>query len=119
MKRIKIIGFTIFLIALTFLGCEKDPLALSQKKILGTWISINKTDTLDFVDKDSFYKSSFSLHYDHFSYRLDADSMKIGYSGILFILIVPTKHKYSLDGNTITIDFNNENCYGFSQREVT
>lgn len=86
----KILRLALLLIGMTFISCDKDKDVISQDKILGTWISLDKSDTLDFVDNKNFYKSSVNMRYDHYD-----------------------THKYHLDGNNLTIDFNNINCYGF------
>ncbi|MBA7535448.1 hypothetical protein ES705_27704 [subsurface metagenome] len=109
----KILRLALLLIGMTFISCDKDKDVISQDKILGTWISLDKSDTLDFVDNNNFYKSSVNMRYDHYDYQLENDSIEIGYSGRLYILVLPTTHKYHLDGNNLTIDFNNINCYGF------
>ena len=101
------------------MGCDKYNLAKNQEKILGTWISLDKSDTLDIVDDNNFYKSTSGMHHDHYDYELFVDSIEIGYSGILEILVKPTKHNYSLEGDRLIIDFSNRNCYGFSNQETT
>jgi hypothetical protein len=103
----------LFMIICILISCEKDKDSSNHDNILGKWISIDKSDTLDFVDKTDFYKSNIDFRHDHFDYILDNDSIKIGYNGIRMVLVQPTKHKYSLNGNNLNIDFSNRNCYGF------
>ena len=116
-----IIGFRIFLIMipLVFTNCTKDDLRINQEKILGIWISIDKSDTLDFTTENDFYKSNGYMTDDHFDYELSNDSIEIGYKGHLMILVTPTKHKYSIEDKNMTIDFSNKQCYGFSTVEMT
>ena len=111
----KISRLALILIVITFLSCDKIP----QDKILGTWISIDNSDTLDFVDNNNFYKSTVYMRYDHYDYQLYNDSIEIGYRGKLYVLVLPTKHKYHLDGNNLTIDFSNKICYGFGMQIMT
>jgi len=115
----RILGTVLILVTISLIGCEKYKLSINQEKILGTWVSLDKTDTLDIVDERNFYKSTIVMHYDHYDYELFVDSIEVEYSGILEILVKPTKHKYSLEGDLLTIDFSNRNCYGFSNKETT
>jgi hypothetical protein len=108
-----------FFFSLMFFSCKKDGNLKNQEKLLGKWISIDKSDTLDFIDKNNFYNSSLYMHYDHYDYQLFNDSIKIGYRGKLYILVMPTNHRYFLNGNNLTIDLSNTNCYGFPLQELT
>lgn len=119
MKINRIPGFVLILITISMMGCDKYNLANNKEKILGTWISLDTSDTLDIVDDSNFYKSTSHMHYDRYLYELFVDSIEIGYSGILYIAVKPTKHGYSLDEDRLTIDFSNRNCYGFSNQETT
>lgn len=109
----------LILIAISMMGCDKYNLANNKEMLLGTWISLDKSDTLDIVDDGNLYKSTSHMHYDHYDYELFVDSIEIGYSGILYILVYPTNHKYSIDEDRLTIDFSNKNCYGFSNKKET
>jgi len=106
-------------ISLTLISCEKENEIASQTKILGTWISVDKRDTLEFANEKDLYKSNSTMRHDHFDYTVYNDSIKIGYNGILYVLVLPTKHKYSFNGNNLTIDFSNRNCYGFGNQSIT
>jgi len=108
----------IILLALSMIGCDKYNLVKNKEMILGTWISLDESDTLDIVDERNFYKSSIGMHYDRYLYTLFVDSIEIGYSGILYIAVKPTTHKYSLEGDLLTIDFSNKICYGFGNLET-
>lgn len=55
----------------------------------------------------------------HFDYAIYNDSIEIGYDGILYILVFPTKHKYSFSGNNLTIDFSNRSCFSFDRQSFT
>ena len=115
MKTIQKFLSFLFLAFLVFAGCTK----FDQNKILGTWISLDKTDTLSFVDNSSFYQSNKTMRYEHYDYHLDKDSIEIRYRGTLMILVQPTKHKYYLNNLELIIDFRNKMCYGFNSEEIT
>lgn len=115
----RILGTVLILVTISLIGCEKYKLSINQEEILGTWVSLDKSDTLDIVDESRFYKTVGTMPNELFSYELFVDSIKIGYSGSLYILVKPTKHKYSIGANRLTIDFSNRNCYGFSNQKTS
>jgi hypothetical protein len=117
MKAIIFKSFYI-LIVLALASCEKDQDSSSQDHILGTWISEDNNDILNFVDSANFLKSNINMQSDHYDYQLINDSIMIGYSGRLYIYVVPSMHKYLLNGNNLTIDFRNRHCYGFDSQEI-
>ncbi len=98
-----------------FSGCNNFDEAL----ILGTWISTDKADTLEFTDNHNFYKSSQMMRHDHYDYHIDKDSIEIRYNGTHMIYVLPTRHKYYLESNKLTIDFANKQCYGFRREKIT
>jgi hypothetical protein len=114
----KILISCLIMIALIFLGCKKDQGISNQDQILGTWISVDKIDTLNFVDRTNLWRSDINMYSDHYDYQLINDSIKIGYSGKLYIYVLPTKHRYYLNGNNMSIDFSNRLCYGFDLRVI-
>ena len=118
MKNYKTILGLLLMVFIVFAGCSKDKIETKREKLLGTWVSIDKTDTLYFTTDDDFFKSSGYMISDHFDYKLFDDSIEIGYRGRLYILIYPTKHKYSIDNNNLVIDFSNKRCYGFPLKEM-
>ena len=105
----------VIVLTLIISSCEKNN-ADDHKKFLGTWISIDLTDTLDFASEHDFYKM-FSGVRDHFDYSLSKDSITIGYNGMLYILVKPSTHFCKLNGNELTIDFRPQ-CYGFRAQEI-
>ena len=109
---------SIVLFIIIIIGCELETSNVNQEMIIGTWISADKKDTLDFVNNESFYKSNEVMRYDHYDYELLSDSIKVRYSGKLYILVSPTVHSFNLSENKLTIDFSNEQCYGFNQEKV-
>lgn len=109
-------GFCIFSIFL--FSCSNENRDLSQLE-LGQWISLDKKDTLDFVTENDFYRSNENMVYDHYDYQEFKDSIQIGYRGKLFIGVEPTRHKYSIVDNRLTIDFTNKPCYGFENQVTT
>ena len=118
MTRNRIPGIAFILLALTVMGCDKYNLTKNKEMILGTWISLDESDTLDIVDESRFYKTVGTMPDELFHYELFVDSIEIAYSGSLYILVYPTKHKYSIDENKLIIDFRNKKCYGFGNRET-
>jgi hypothetical protein len=102
----------VILVIASMAGCKKDDEIVNRERILGTWISEDKNDSLNFTDNTNFYKNG-----DHFDYTLYKDSIEVAYSGVLYIYVLPTKHKYLLTGDNLTIDFSNRSCFGFD-REV-
>lgn len=112
MKSIKFSLFIFFISVTTLVSCSDD--TVNQQNMLGIWISIDKKDTLDFVDNSNFYKNK-----DHYDYELSGDSIEVKYRGMLFIDVTPTKHKYSLKDDVLIIDFSNKSCYGFDLQKMT
>jgi len=112
MKPIKFSLFIFFISVITLVSCSDDT-TVNQQNMLGTWISIDKKDTLDFVDNSNFYKNK-----DHYNYELSGDSIEVKYSGML-IYIASTKHKYWLKDDALIIDFSNKLCYGFDLQKMT
>ncbi len=53
LKRILLFAL---LVTSLFTGCNKDDETVNREKILGTWISDDYIDTLEFTDKASFLK---------------------------------------------------------------
>ena len=115
----KISFVTILLMVISFGACQKYKLQENKEMIIGKWISEDKSDTLNFVDEENFYKSDVLMHSDHYDYQLFVDSIEIRYSGVLYILVLPTRHKYRITGNTLTIDLRDKDCYGFDKKEIT
>lgn len=110
------------LLLLTFIAlvnCSKGELETNQEKLLGTWISLDKSDTLYFTTKVDFYKSNGYMNYDHYDYQLFKDSIEIGYRGKMYVLVTPTMHKYQFDNNNLIIDLSNRQCYGFKTELLT
>jgi hypothetical protein len=105
----------ITLTIITISGCEKSN-TNDYKKFLGTWISTDLVDTLDFTSDHDFYKTFACLN-DHFNYWSSRDCIIVQYDGFLKILIAPTTHFYQLKGNELTIDFT-KGCYGFREQEI-
>ena len=121
MKKHQTILSLLIFVTLAFFAtnCKKSELKTNQEELLGTWVSIDKTDTLEFTSENDFYKSNGDMSSDHYDYELFNDSIEIRYNGILFILVHPTNHKYSINNNQLTIDFSNKMCYGFNAQEIS
>jgi len=115
MNKIKLIQ-CISLIVITFTiidveGCKKND---NYKTLLGTWVSTDLIDTLDFTSDTSFNKM-YSGSPDYFKYGLSKDSITIQYSGKLYIYVFPTTHHFQLNDQELSIDFSN-GCYGFRKQ---
>jgi hypothetical protein len=115
----KTVGFklfliTIFIFSILLSSCEKN--SSDSKKLLGTWISTDSIDTVEFRSENDFYKTV-GIPKDHFNYSLSEDIITIQYAGVLYILVQPTNHFYTLDGDNLTIDL--KNCYGFRSQKIT
>lgn len=120
MKRNKsILGMLLLLLVIFLTNCSKDEIDTKQKELLGTWIAADKSDTLEFTSENDFLKSNGYMVSDHYDYALFKDSIEIGYRGIMYVLIYPTMHKYSIDNGSLSIDFSNKQCYGFPLQEMT
>ncbi|WP_136467114.1 hypothetical protein [Flagellimonas onchidii] len=102
-------------LCILLLSCTKEDIPNSLD--LGVWISLDKKDTLDFKTENHFLRSNEFMTSDNYDYSLNKDSITIGYRGKMFVGVQPTTHNYSLQNNILTIDFTNEQCYGFD-REV-
>lgn len=117
MKQIKLIQcISLIVITLTIIevsGCRKND---DYKNLLGTWVSKDLIDTLDFTSDTSFNKM-YSGSPDYFKYELSKDSITIQYSGKLFIYVLPTAHHFQLNDQELTIDFSN-GCYGFRKQII-
>jgi hypothetical protein len=106
----------IFLLSIivSLMACEK----FNRDDILGTWISSDLSDTLEFVDNSNFYKSTVNMRHDHYDYNLEKDSIELRYNGTLMILVQPTKHLYELNENSLILDLTNTECYGFNSERI-
>lgn len=109
MKKSLMILSLIFLL----IDCSKNQ---ATNVLIGTWISSNKNETLNFVDVTNFYKADSGFQtLVHFNYKLGTDSISIQYDGPLQILVMPRNYKYELNNNTLIIDLRN-GCYGFNSQ---
>jgi hypothetical protein len=112
--RLEILFISLLLISIAYItSCEK----ISSKDLIGTWISTDLADTIDFTTDKDLYKL-FSGVRDHFDYSLGNDKIKIGYRGMLYILVTPTYHDFRFKNDQLTIDFRPA-CYGFRSQEIT
>jgi hypothetical protein len=108
----------IALTIITISGCEKNH-TNNYNTFLGTWISTDLADTIEFTSDHDLYKM-FSGVNDHYDYSLSRDSILIQYNGmyIPFIYIgIPKNHFYKLNGDELTIDFR-PYCYGFYSQVI-
>jgi hypothetical protein len=120
MERNKsILGILLLVLVILLTNCSKDEIGINQKEILGTWIAVDKSDTLEFTSESDFNKSNGYMISDHYDYELFKDSIEIGYRGKMYVLVYPTMHQYSIDNGNLIIDFSNKQCYGFPLQEMT
>lgn len=96
-------------------SCEKNP-SDNSKRFLGTWISTDLVDTVEFRTEHDFYKNV-GIPKDHFNYSIYGDSLTIQYNGVLYILVQPSNHFYKFSGDVLTIDL--EHCYGFRSQVIS
>jgi hypothetical protein len=121
MKKSKLIcclsQIVIVLTVIIFSGCEKSS-TNNNNTFLGTWISSDLVDTIEFTSDHDFYKMLSGLN-DHFLYSTTKDSITIQYNGVLqpYICVFPETFFYQLKGNELTIDFNKA-CYGFREHAI-
>jgi hypothetical protein len=113
-KELKLFIFSV-LTLLVISSCERNP-SENNKRFLGTWISTDLVDTVEFRTESDFYKTV-GVPKDHFNYHISADSITIQYNGFLMILVQPTNHFYSFNGDLLTIDL--EHCYGFRNQIIS
>jgi hypothetical protein len=117
----KSIEFKLFIITMTVLAllvissCEKNP-SDNSKRFIGTWISTDLVDTVEFKTEHDFYKNV-GIPKDHFNYSISGDSLTIQYNGALYILVQPTNHFYKFSDDLLTIDL--EHCYGFRSQIIS
>jgi hypothetical protein len=109
----------IILSIVVFSGCEKSNNDV-KSKLLGTWISTDLTDTIEFSSDNDLYKIIYRFG-DHYDYSLSTDSIFIKYNGTqlpLSYMGPPKNHFYQLNGNILTIDFR-PYCFGFLSQITT
>jgi hypothetical protein len=109
-----ILVISIATIVVLFNSCSKE--ARLKEEIIGTWISIDNIDTLDFISDEIFLKN-FSWSMERYSYDINRDNITINYSGSLYILTLPTTHHIEIEDNTMSIDFSN-GSYGMRKQEI-
>lgn len=106
--------FTIVTVTALFLlttgACEKN--SLPDGRFIGTWIAADKSDTLYFVDDQTFKSPRADGVLHTFVYSYTEDSIKIQYAGPNMVLVRPSTHHYRLSRSTLIIDLRKVN-YGF------
>jgi len=115
----RFILYGLLLILVTSSGCQKDDNLTPEVQIPGVWVSTSTDDILDFTDEVTFYKSNKNIHDEPYRHQLEKDSIEIQYVGESLIAVPPTKHKYTISGSRLTIDFSNKTCYGFPQTSIS
>ncbi|MBW8325077.1 MAG: hypothetical protein K0M50_09975 [Prolixibacteraceae bacterium] len=81
------------------MSCNKD--TLPDGGFIGTWIAADKTDTLYFIDDQTFKspRSDGVLH--TFGYSYTEDSITIQYTRPNFVLVRPSTHRYTLSNSNL------------------
>ncbi|MEI6090224.1 MAG: hypothetical protein WCR42_07220 [bacterium] len=117
MKKVIILAVLACLtITLLSLGsCEEKK--IPDGRFIGSWVSTDLTDTLQFKDETNFIRFRKSGFYDFFEYSYTNDSITVAYTGPMKILTRPTTHRYTLKNGQLMIDFTNE-CFGFESRVI-
>lgn len=101
--KTKLLIFTVALFVLScFTQCKKDDYTL-----IGTWKSQDNIETMRIVDGTHLYRLFSGGSEEPYTYKLSNDSIIMQYCGESFVAVPPTKHKYSLSKNTLTIDYSN------------
>ena len=107
--------FTIVTVTALFLlmtgACEKN--SLPDGRFIGTWIAADKSDTLYFIDDQTFQQTAYDRVLHSYAYSYTEDSIKIQYTGPNFVLVRPSTHHYTLTNSTLIIDLRKVN-YGFA-----
>ena len=111
----KVLTF-IVIILLTIVACKKN--SLPDGQFIGTWISDDKTDTLYFIDDQTFKQTAYDRVLHSYAYSYTEDSITIQYAGPNMILVRPSTHQYTLAHSTLILDLYKVN-YGFSQTKMT
>jgi len=104
---------TITVLLLVISSCKKNT-SNNPEKLLGTWISTDLVDTLNFKTEHDLYKG---IYNEHFNYSISGDTITIQYQGVLFIYVRPTNHYYTINRDILTIDL--EACYGFRNQRIS
>jgi hypothetical protein len=110
--RNTIIYFTLLMIPFLF-SCDKDTRV--KEELIGTWISSDARDTLEFIDYFTFTRNSNNGWKHYYNYDIEVDSIEIEYYGPNDILILPSTHHFAINGNSLSLDFSNY-CYGFERK---
>lgn len=103
---------TAILFLQVFISCNKD--SLPDGRFIGIWIAEDKTDTLYFIDDQTFKQTAYDRVLHSYAYSYTEDSITIQYAGPNFVLVRPSTHHYSLSNSLLAIDFSKVN-YGFER----
>lgn len=108
--KIRFVSLIAILFLQVFISCNKD--SLPDGRFIGTWIAEDKTDTLYFIDDQTFKQTAYDRVLHSYAYSYTEDSIKIQYAGPNFVLVRPSTHHYTLTNSTLIIDLQKVN-YGF------
>lgn len=96
-------------------SCSKE--ASLNEEIIGTWVSLDHIDTLDFISNEAFTKNFNDGLMHPYTYEIQLDSIKIKYNGYNFVLTIPSTHHLDILDDVLSIDFSN-GSYGMRQQEI-
>ncbi len=107
--------FSILTVSTLFLlitgACKKN--SLPDGRFIGTWIAADKSDTLYFIDDQTFQQPALDRELHSYTYSYTEDSIKIQYAGPNLVLVRASTHHYTLTRSTLIIDLRKVN-YGFA-----
>jgi hypothetical protein len=104
----------IFTVALFVLGCFTQ-CKQDDYTLIGTWKSQDNNETMRVADGVNLYSAFSGGPELPFTYKLSNDSITLQYCGESFAAVLPTKHKYLLSRDYLTIDYSN---YQGGQRTI-
>lgn len=96
-------------------SCSKEE-SLNEE-IIGTWVSLDHVDTLDFISDEAFTKNFYDGLMHPYTYEINRDSIKIQYNGYNFVLTIPSTHHLDILDDLLSMDFSN-GSYGMRQQEI-
>jgi hypothetical protein len=106
-------GIFIVTFFVALISCEKEK-TYPDGRFVGTWVSVDKKDTLIFISDDIMMRPATDGIQHTYIYNYTNDSITLQYKGPYLILVEPSTHYYFLGGDNLEIDFTNGG-YGFNR----
>lgn len=110
-----IIAISVAVLVIFLYSCSKE--ARLKEEIIGTWVSVDYIDTIDFINEEVFEKNFYDGLMHPYTYEIKRDSIKIQYSGYYYLLTKPSTHHVEILDNTLSVDFSN-GTYGMRKQEI-